>query len=264
MRVKNVIQELKRFPDSAVVRAPGNRLYIGDDTLPDVSGSGMGVIHLSPSGDAEKTIMGGFEEAACSPGFRDDYQESRLALLQDVILTCERHWEVLSPQHAYLFAAIACNTDYLLNEEYLPMRLICNKSAMEFVDTFKEAFPPDHAVWCFAKMMIEDMLSPANQRVVNSSSYSYYKFAAIDLYRGCKRWLPVKRSDYEEQLGALPPHWVGNRMFMVGEAYTGDYHMTMRYDLNGGYYCCMLTLKQATDEEFVASIPYAITRESLQ
>ena len=93
------------------------------------------------------------------------------------------------------------------------------------------------------------------KRTENSGSWDYCKQAAIDFYKKERRWIPIHEHAFHYQRGCVPPHYMTGNYMMVGEAFTGPYHLTIYTSPSGKYWCCLAT-KNEILSGYAAKLPY--------
>jgi len=121
------------------------------------------------------------------------------------------------------------------------------------------------------KFDIEDRI----RRVRASTSWLYCKVTVIDWLVCKRRWIPVRDLDYDNALNVVPPALyvrvtcrsnagkAYNCRFLVGEAYSGEFHFAM-VRIDGSAYCCLMTREEIEDDDFVTKLPVATVEEVAQ
>lgn len=93
-------------------------------------------------------------------------------------------------------------------------------------------------------------------KVEESNSWDYCKVTYIDWLRKTPRWIPIHKDAYCYQIGCVPPYFQRNGVTMIGEAYSGTWHLSL-LERGDTYWCCMLKKGQVIEPDVVARIPFA-------
>jgi len=99
--------------------------------------------------------------------------------------------------------------------------------------------PLDLVSALYKRIRLESDLKAIDQ----SGSWDYCKAAARDFKMKVRRWIPIHEDAATYQRCCVPPLLQTSNMMMVGEAYSGDFHLTVFHRADNTYWCCLLTRK---------------------
>lgn len=121
--------------------------------------------------------------------------------------------------------------------------------------------PDDAAITCPRDLVnvIYPRVSLAHEvaRVESSSSWDYCKVTAIDWLNKTPRWIPIHETAYWYQIECVPPHFQSYNLTMVGEAYTGPWHLTLMARSDDTYWCCLLKQAMVITPQIISAMPFA-------